>query len=327
MRYKNRRVLVTGGLGFIGSNLALQLAAEGARVTVVDPCVPGCGGDPANIPSSSGILVVNASIGQVERLREYVMAADVVFNIAGEISHIQSMLNPERDLELNTRDHLHFLEACRQWRRGVRVVYASTRQIFGVPEYLPVDEHHPVNPVDYNGVHKYAASQYHLMLSRKGDLDAIVLRLTNVYGPRMSFSAMNQGFLSAFLKRMAAGLPLSVYGDGEQLRDPLYVSDCVEAFLRAGLMESSTRVFNVGGGEVLSLRQIAAISAEVAGLPEPKLVPFPADRQAIDIGSYYTDSTRFRSITGWAPQVKMEQGMRDSLAYYVQHPAAAGVAR
>ncbi|MCX6593641.1 MAG: NAD-dependent epimerase/dehydratase family protein [Acidobacteria bacterium] len=327
MRYKNRRVLVTGGLGFIGSNLALQLAAEGARVTVVDPCVPGCGGDPAHIPSSSGIYVIAANIGQVERLRDHVMAADVVFNIAGEISHIQSMLNPERDLDLNTRDHLRFLEACREWRRGVRVVYASTRQVFGVPEYLPVDEHHPVNPVDYNGVHKYAASQYHLMLSRKGDLDAIVLRLTNVYGPRMSFTAMNQGFLSVFLKRMSEGRPLAVYGDGEQLRDPLYISDCVEAFLRAGLMESSVRAFNVGGGEVLSLRQIAGISAEVAGLPEPQLVPFPSERQAIDIGSYYTDSTLFRTTTGWAPQVNMEQGMREALAYYVRHQSAASVAR
>ena len=327
MRYENCRALVTGGLGFIGSNLALQLAAEGARVTVVDPCVPGCGGDPANIPPASGIRVISANIGQVERLRDHIMQADVIFNVAGEISHIQSMLNPERDLDLNTRDHLRFLEACREWRRGVRVVYASTRQVFGVPEYLPVDEIHPVNPVDYNGVHKYAASQYHLMLSRKGDLDAIVLRLTNVYGPRMSFAAMNQGFLSVFLKRMTEGLPLAVYGDGEQLRDPLHVSDCVEAFLRAGLMESSVRAYNVGGGEVLSLRQIACIAAGVAGLPEPKLVPFPADRQAIDIGSYYTDSTLFRQTTGWAPRVSMEAGMREALAFYVQHRAAAGVSR
>jgi nucleoside-diphosphate-sugar epimerase len=314
-------------LGFIGSNLALQLAAEGAMVTVVDPCVPGCGGDPANIASSSGIQTVYANIGQVERLRDQIMQADVIFNIAGEISHIQSMLNPERDLDLNTRDHLRFLEACREWRPGVRVVYASTRQVFGVPEYLPVDEIHPVNPVDYNGVHKYAASQYHLMLSRKGGLDAIVLRLTNVYGPRMSFAAMNQGFLSVFLKRMAEGLPLAVYGDGEQLRDPLYVGDCVEAFLHAGLMDSTVRAFNVGGGEVLSLRQIAGIAAQVAGLPEPRLVPFPAERQAIDIGSYYTDSTLFRSATGWAPQVSLEQGMREALAYYVRHRAVARAAQ
>lgn len=315
--YVGTRVLVTGGLGFIGSNLALRLALEGAIVTVIDPCVPGSGGDRDNIPRDSGIRILEVDIAHAHRLRAEISSADVVFNCAGEISHIDSMRNPERDLELNTRAQLCFLEALRDWRPGVRVVYASTRQVYGIPQYLPVDEKHPVHPVDYNGVHKYAAGQYHFMLTRKGELDAVVLRLTNVYGPRMSMKAMNQGFLSVFLKRMLDREPIRVYGDGMQRRDPLYVDDAVEAFLLAGLMtDPGDRLFNVGGGEVLTLGDIANIASEIADLPPPALVPFPSDRKSIDIGSYSTDSSRFEFATRWRPRVRFAEGLARTFAHY-----------
>ena len=317
MRFKGRRALVTGGLGFIGSNLARALHREGADVTVVDACIPGCGANDHNLADEPAIEVVRADIGVPMEFRSVIEQTDVIFNLAGEISHIDSMNHPERDLERNATSQLRFLEACRQWRRGVRVIYAGTRQVYGVPRYLPVDEKHPIDPVDYNGVHKFAATQYHMMLTRTGALNASVLRLTNVYGPRMSLTASNQGFISTFLKRLLKRESLSIFGDGEQLRDPVYVDDAVEAFLLLGLRtDLPERTFNMGGLEILSLREIATTASRAAGMPEPSTVPFPPDLKAIDIGSYYSDSTRLRSSTNWSPQVNFATGFARALDFY-----------
>jgi nucleoside-diphosphate-sugar epimerase len=317
MRFKQRRALVTGGLGFIGSNLSRALSQEGADVTVVDACVPGCGANDYNLSGEPSIRVIRGDIGVPEEFRSIIESTDVVFNLAGDVSHIDSMNHPERDMERNTTSQLRFLEACRRWRPGVRIVYAGTRQVYGIPRYLPVDEKHPIDPVDYNGVHKFAATQYHMMLTRMGALDAVVLRLTNVYGPRMSLSAPNQGFLGTFLKYLLKGKPLCVFGDGMQLRDPVYVDDAVEAFLLLGLQKELTdRSFNMGGPEVLSLGEIACSASRTAGMPEPQTVPFPSHLKAIDIGSYYSDSTRLRSSTGWTPKVDVAEGFARALEFY-----------
>lgn len=317
MRFKNRHALVTGGLGFIGSNLALRLAAEGARVTIVDSCIDGCGANPHNVANAPRIEVIQAGIEEPSRFSKALSSVDIVFNLAGEISHIGSMTVPERDLELNTTAQLRFLEACRAAQPGIRVVYASTRQVYGVPQYLPVDERHPVNPVDYNGVHKLAAGGYHLMLSRIGALDAVILRLTNVYGPRMSLTAPHQGFLSSFLRTLMLGGSLRIFGDGIQLRDPLYIDDAVEAFILAALKPpTSDRIFNIGGPEHLELGEIAKTTSRLADAPPPKMTPFPAELKAIDIGSYFTDSTLFMSETGWRPQVRFEDGFRQTIQFF-----------
>lgn len=316
--YRDQRVIVTGGLGFIGSNLARRLAEEGADVTVVDPCIPGCGGDPRNLDHASGrIRVLAVDIGLPTAFEDAIKSAQVIFNVAGEISHIHSVLNPERDLHLNTTQQLRFLQAVARWNEGVRIVYAGTRQVYGVPEYLPVDEDHPVNPVDFNGVHKYAATMYHLMLSRTGLLDACVLRLTNVYGPRMNLSVPGQGFFTTFLKRLSLGEPLEVFGDGEQLRDPLYVDDAVEAFLTVGAAPKlPSRAYNIGGPEALSLWEIASIASQTAGVAPPTLRPFPEERKSIDIGSYRTDSSRIAAELGWTPRTGFAAGFSRALAYY-----------
>ena len=318
MRYRDRRVLVTGGLGFIGSNLAIRLAREGARVSVVDSLELGCGGNRFNLdPVAGDVEVLECSIADTVRLRPVLSRCDVVFNLAGEISHIHSMLYPERDLEINTTAQLHFLHVCMEAAPGVRVVYAGTRQVYGVPEYLPVDERHPVNPVDFNGVHKYAATQYHLMLYRMGRLDAAVIRLTNVYGPRMALDVPCQGFLNTYLRKALTGQALEIFGDGSQLRDPLYVDDAVEAFLTAGAAEKlPSRAYNVGGPEPLSLAQIAETLSAAAGLPAPTRRPFPEERKAIDIGSYHTDSTRIGAELGWRPATSFAVGAARTLDYY-----------
>jgi nucleoside-diphosphate-sugar epimerase len=316
--YAGRRVLVTGGLGFIGSNLALRLVREGAEVSIVDSSAAGCGANLHNLaPVRERVELIPAGICDADLFREQLARAEIIFNLAGEISHTHSMEFPERDLQLNAVTQLQFLLACRQYAPGRRIVYASTRQVYGRPQYLPVDESHPVNPVDFNGVHKYAASNYHLLLSRAGDIDAVTLRLTNVYGPRMALNIPCQGFLSNFLRRLLTGQTVAIFGDGNQLRDPMYVDDAVEAFLKAGAAAPlPSRIYNVGGPQALSLGEIARLATAAAGIAEPVYRPFPEHQARIDIGSYYTDSTRIGSELGWTPAVRFEEGIRRTIEYY-----------
>ncbi len=317
LMYQGQSILITGGLGFIGSNLALRLAEEGANVYIVDASIDGCGANPFNIaPAAGRIEVLPFHIGAPEKFREQIRSAKVIFNLAGEISHIDSMRFPERDLELNTVSQLRFLLACGDAQPGVRIVYAGTRQVYGVPEFLPVDERHPIHPVDFNGVHKAAAALYHHVLSQTGQIDATVIRLTNVYGPRMALDRPQQGFLSTFLRRLLLHQPLAIFGDGTQLRDPVYIDDAVDAFLRAGSASLPHRVYNVGGPEALSLRKIAETASAIAGVDAPSTHPFPEEVRPIDIGSYVTDWSRIHAGLGWQPGVRFDEGFRRTLAYY-----------
>jgi UDP-glucose 4-epimerase len=309
--YRGLPVLVTGGLGFIGSNLALRLQAEGARVQVVDGLLAGCGANRANL-AGSGIEVIEADLSEPGLFEDAIRQAEVVFNLAGEISHIHSMEYPERDLQINTVSQLRFLDACRRVHRGVRVVYAGTRQVFGKPQYLPVDEAHPIRPVDFNGIHKYAATMYHTMMNDLGELDTVVLRLTNVYGPRMSLSVAGQGFRGVFFRKALLGETLAVFGEGEQLRDPAYVDDVVDAFLHSGLAtDLKARTLNIGGLEAISLSDIAA---QISGHVEK--IPFPSHLEAIDIGSYYTDSRLAEKELGWSPKTGFAEGVKRTLDFY-----------
>lgn len=319
-RYRNRRVLVTGGLGFIGSNLTLALVREGAEITVVDALVEGCGGNEANLgPARTGVRLCRSNIGDTRAMADVLPGNEVIFNLAGEVSHFRSVQDPERDLELNARAQLRFLEACRRWAPRARVVYTSTRQVYGRPRYLPVDEDHPAAPVDFNGVHKLAAEAYHRLQSSLYGLQTVCLRLTNVYGPRQALHLPSQGFIAVFLSRLLRGEDVCVYGEGTQLRDLLYVDDAVEALLRAGLAPlppgSVHATCNVGGPRALPLAEIART---VAG-SRVRRVPFPTDLLPIDIGSYSTDDRRFRAWTGWEPRVELPEGVARTLAYYRAH--------
>jgi UDP-glucose 4-epimerase len=329
--YQNRRVLITGGLGFIGSNLAIRLVEAGARVTVVDSMLSGCGANLFNIaPISSKIAVVRADIGQAEEFVTALAQAEIIFNLAGEISHSSSMEQPERDLDINVVAQLRFLLACREYCPGSRIVYAGTRQLYGKPLYLPVDERHPIQPVDFNGVHKFAATQYHLLLTNLGDLDSVVLRLSNVYGPRMALHLPQQGFLSVFLKRALEGQPITVFGDGTQLRDPVHVGDVVEAFLAAGVAPRlDSRVFNIGGPQAVCIGEIAATLARFGG-GTVEQAPFPENLRNIDIGSYCSDISRAERELSWTPRIWFHEGIETTLQFYRRNreqyltPAARG---
>ncbi len=320
MRYRDKHVIVTGGLGFIGSNLSLRLVEEGARVTILDSAVQGCGANRFNLaPAGGRINVLVRDIGQAEEVPALLATANVIFNLAGEISHVRSMKDPVRDMKLNTVSQLHFLEACARNVPGVRMVHAGTRQIYGVPRYLPMDELHPVEPVDFNGIHKAAADFYHGLFARSGTLDACVIRLSNVYGPRMALNITGQGFLGNFIRKSLVGDPIEIYGDGSQLRDPVYVDDAVNAFLAVGCVPKlDHRVFNLGGPVPLSLSEIGSIMASEFGVTvEHK--PFPIDLKLIDIGSYHTNSARLKSEFNWEPTTQFRQGLKQTLSYFRLH--------
>jgi len=324
--------MVTGGLGFIGSNLVNRLVELGASVSIVDSSISGCGANPYNIAAvRDRVRLIPLDIADAADFADEIHDCSLVFNLAGEISHTHSMQFPERDMEINTRAQLRFLEVCRRMRPGIRVVYASTRQVYGRPQYLPVDEMHPLQPIDFNGIHKLAAAQYHLLLSNRGEIDATILRLTNIYGPRMALDLPWQGVIGTFVRKALLGETLQVFGDGQYLRDPLFVDDVVAAFVLAGAAgRLPFRIYNVGGAKPLTLAAMAEGFARAGGHSAVCYTPFPEHRQAIDIGSFSTDWSRIRRDLGWQPSVTFEDGARRTLEYYRRHlgnylaPPAAG---
>jgi UDP-glucose 4-epimerase len=313
--------MVTGGLGFVGSNVALALAKGGADVTVVDARVPTHGANSHNLDGAARrIDVIEADVGDADAVRDAAVRAEIVFNLAGQVSHVESMARPLFDLDVNTRSQLGFLELLRTAGSQAVVIYTSTRQIFGHPRYLPVDEEHPVSPVDVNGITKWAAEQLHLLYTELYEIRATAVRLTNVYGPRQRLAGDLQGFLPIFVRRALSGEPITVFGDGAQERDCLYVDDVVECLLLAARTpEAAGEVFNVDNDERLSLRQIADAVVDAAGSGSVESVPWPPDRDAIDIGSYYGDSSKAKKILGWEPRTPFAEGIRETIDFYRAH--------
>lgn len=324
--YRDLPVLVTGGMGFIGSNLAIALVRQGARVTVVDARVPGCGADPRNLDEvRDRIRLSTNNLEDTGRMQEMIAGQQVIFNLAGEISHLRSMAEPTRDLDINCAAQLALLNLCRLENPGATIVYASSRQVYGAPRYLPVDEQHPINPVDFNGVHKHAAEGYHFLLRRQFHMRTICLRLGNIYGPRQAIHQDCRGFIDFFIRKALQKETLEVFGDGRQMRGLLYVDDVVRAFLMAGLAGSeAAEVYNIGATEPQSLLEIAQTLSRIAGSPPPRLVPFPADRIAIDIGSFHASSEKFRREFAWAPEICLEDGLRRTIRYFQDRLQAAG---
>ena len=301
--FADRKVLITGGLGFIGSNLARRLVELGADITLVDSLVPEYGGNLFNIAEIEDRLRINiADVRDAHSMDYLVQGQDYLFNLAGQTSHMDSMQDPYVDLEINCKAQLSILEACRKRNPNIKVVFASTRQIYGKPEYLPVDEKHLLQPVDVNGINKMAGEWYHIVYDNVYGVRACALRLTNTIGPRMRVKDSRQTFLGVWIRLLLEGKPFEVWG-GNQLRDFTYVDDAVEAFLLAAASEESNgRVFNLGS-EPIDLKGLAALLIEINGGGEYIPRSFPSDRKLIDIGDYFEDFTRIQSTLGWKPQV------------------------
>lgn len=314
--WSGHRVLVTGGLGFIGSNLVRRLDALGADILVVDCLLPNYGGHPLNLEGvSTRVRIEPIDIRDADAMPACVAGRQTIFNLAGQTSHMDAMADPLTDLAINAQAQLHLLEACRRHAPDAGLVFASTRQIYGAPQRLPVDETHPLNPVDVNGINKLAGEGYHLLYNRVYGQRACALRLTNTYGPRMRIRDERQTFLGVWIRDVLRGVPFEVWG-GEQMRDFTFVDDAVDAFLRAAEPSAAGRVYNIGGTERVSLRELADALIEANGAGHYVVRPFPEVRKRIDIGDYYADDRLFRTATGWAPVTGLHEGLRRSLDYF-----------
>lgn len=316
--YKNKKILITGGLGFIGSNLARSLVMQGGEVTLVDSLIPEYGGNIFNIHDIRDKVEVNISDVRDPHAMTYLLKdKDYLFNLAGQTSHIDSMLAPQTDLEINATAQLSVLEACRKINHSIKIIFASTRQIYGKPSYLPVDEKHPINPVDVNGINKVAGEWYHLLYNNVYGIRACALRLTNTYGPGMRVKDARQTFLGIWVRSIIEGNPIKVFGDGLQLRDFNYVDDCVRAMLLAGENECANgKVFNLGSNEVISLRALAELCVGLGYGGSFEFIPFPSERKAIDIGDYYGNFSLISKELNFEPAINLKEGLTRSLAYY-----------
>jgi UDP-glucose 4-epimerase len=315
--FAGKRVLITGGLGFIGSNLARRLVALGARVAVVDSMVPEYGGNRRNLAGfARDVRIHIADVRDWPRLPRLVEGQDYLFNLAGQTSHMDSMTDPQTDLDINCRAQLAILEACRLHNPALRIVFASTRQIYGRPDYLPVDEKHPLRPVDVNGINKIAGESFHLLYSQVHGIRATALRLTNTIGPRMRVKDARQTFVGVWVRRLIEGEPFEVWG-GEQLRDFTYVDDAVEAFLLAAARpEAIGRVFNLGGPPPVTLQQLAELLVDINRGGAFVVRSFPGERKRIDIGDYYADDRLIQRTLGWKPKTDLRTALARTLAFY-----------
>lgn len=319
--FRGKQVLITGGVGFIGSNLARRLVSLGAGVTLADSLIPIYGGNLFNIDDIRERVTLNITdVRDPFAMAYLVQGKDYLFNLAGQTSHLDSMTNPQADLDINAGAQLYILEACKQHNPGVKIIFASTRQLYGKPEYLPVDEAHPIRPVDVNGINKLAGEWYHLLYNNVYGIRACALRLTNTYGPAMRVKDARQTFLGIWIRNVIEGKPILVFGDGNQLRDFNYVDDVVEALLLAALNpRADGQVFNLGSREVVSLTRLAQMLVELHPGARFEIVPFPPERKAIDIGDYYSDYSKVEAELGWQPKMGLRQGLMTSLAYYDKH--------
>ncbi len=316
--YRSQKVLITGGLGFIGSTLAIRLAESGAEVTILDSLDPTCGANYFNIePVRKDLEVIEGNSCDLDLVRRLVRGKAYVFNLAGHVSHIESMQDPFSDLQMNAVAPLTVLEACKHENRDARIVYAGTRQAYGRPESLPLAETHLLKPIDINGVNKMAGEWYHMVYHRAYGIRASSLRLVNTFGPRQLVKHARQGFAGLFIRQAIEGSEIQIFGDGQQIRGFNYVDDVVSALMIAASNERAYGdYFNLGGESPFTLEAFVKLLLKIAGRGSYRIVPFPPDKKPIDIGDVYTSYAKFKFATGWVPQVCLEEGLARTVDYY-----------
>ena len=319
--YQNKKILITGGLGFIGSNLAIKLVDFGAFVTCVDSLIPEYGGNIFNISPVKGKISINISDVRDKYSIEYLVKSnDMMFNLAGQTSHLDSMKNPINDLDINCRAQLIILEACKKYNNNIKIVFASTRQIYGKPQYLPVDEVHPINPVDSNGINKVAGESYHLLYNNIYGIKACALRLTNTYGPRMRIKDTRQTFLGIWIRNLIENKDIQIYGDGKQLRDLNYIDDVINALLIIGKSESAWgNVYNLGSKDVVELNTIAKVLIDLNKSGNINKIEFPDEIKSIDIGNYFSNFKKINKEFNWEPNISLKKGLSMTLDYYKEY--------
>jgi len=318
--YKGKNILITGGLGFIGSSLARRLVEYGANVTLIDSLVPDYGGNIFNIDGIENKVKVNISDVRDQYSMNYlVKGQDWIFNLAGTLSHIDSMTDPFTDLEINCVSQLSILEACRKYNPSVKIIFAGTRGQYGRAKYLPVDEKHPTEPIDVNGINNLAGESYHMLYNHVYGIKACSLRLTNTFGPRHQMKHHRQGIINWFIRLIIEGKQVNIYGDGDQVRDVNYIDDVTEAFLAAGADKAAEgEIFNLGGTAV-SLLDLVKIMIKVWGSGKYQVMPYPQENKKIEIGDYRADYSKINKTLGWKPLINIEEGLKKSFDYYKKY--------
>lgn len=316
--FRGKKVLITGGLGFIGSNLAHRLVALRANVLIVDSLIPQYGGNLFNVQEIVDKITINvADVRDQYSMNHLVRGQDYLFNLAGQVSHIDSMQDPFTDLEINCKAQLSILEACRHNNPHLKIVFAGTRQQYGKPDYLPVDENHLQHPTDVNGINKMAGEWYHILYNNVYGIRATSLRLTNTYGPRQLMKHDRQGFMSVFIRQLLNGETIQLFGDGKQIRDFNYVEDVVDALLlAASCPDCDGQVYNLGGDEPMMLIDLVKLMIEICGNGAFEMIPFPLDKKIIDIGDFYGDYRRLRATVGWRYFTSMRVGLEKTFDFY-----------
>lgn len=319
--YSKKNILITGGLGFIGSNLAIKLVEYGANLLLVDSLIPEYGGNLFNINDiKDRVKVKIADVRDEGSMLDIVKGQDIIFNLAGTLSHIDSMIDPYTDLEINCRSQLTILEACRKNNPDVKILFSGTRGQYGKAEYLPVDEKHPLKPTDVNGINNMAGEWYHILYNNVYGMKATSLRLTNVYGPRHQMKHSKQGFLNWFIRMTMEGKEIPIYGKGEQKRDFNYVDDAVTAFLLAGMEEKTNgQAYNLGSGSPITVLDVLKTIINIVGRGSFKHIPFPEDKKKIEIWDYYADYSKFQGVTGWKPETKFVDGIKKTVKFYEKY--------
>ena len=319
--YRGKNVLITGGLGFIGSNLARRLVSLGAHVTIIDSLIWAYGGNLFNVEDIKDKISIN--IGDIRdrySINHLIRGKDYLFNMAGQVSHIDSMQDPFTDLEINVTSQVSILEACRQFNKDIKIIYPSSRQIYGKPQYLPADEKHPVQPTDVNGININAGEWYHILYNNLYGIRAMSLRMTNVYGPRQLIKHNRQGFIGWFIRQAVEGNTIQIYGDGSQKRDLNFVDDVCDALLMAGASEKANgQIYNLGSSEVVSLKELAELLVELSGKGSYELIPWPEEKKKIDIGDYYSSFDKIKNELGWQPKTNLRDGLKATIEYYREH--------
>ena len=319
--FRNRKVMITGGLGFLGSNLAQTLVDLGARVLLVDPLLPLYGGNRFNIAAIADRVQVNiADIRDAGAMNELVKGQEVIYHIGNQTSHVDSMTDPLLDVDINCRGNIIFLEACRQFAPEAKIVYAGTRGQYGRPQYVPVDEQHPSNPTDIYGINKHAGEQYLFTYGRVHGMPTTSLRINNSYGVRHQMKHGKYGILNWFIRLAMDRRPITVYGTGEQLRDYNYVDDVTDAFLRVAASEQTNgEAYNLGSNERVKFIDLVHKIVDAAGSGSVEQVPWPQDRAAIEIGDFAADTTKITTALGWQPTIMLDEGLARTVAFYREY--------
>ena len=318
--FKNKEILITGGLGFIGSNLAIKLVEMGAAVTLLDVMIEGLGGNLFNIESIKNKANVNFSdIRDENSMNNIVRNKDYIFHLAGQNDHVLSLSNPFPDIDINVKGSLVLLEACKKHNRNVTLIYTGTRGEYGSAIKLPVNEDAPINPRGVYELTSLTAQKLFKIYNDNYGVRSVTLRLTNIYGKKAQMKHSRFGVANWFIRQALDDEVINVFGDGSILRDFLYADDAVNALLMSAVCKNAHgEVFNVGRDKPSSFLELAKNIVDVAGSGSWKLAPFTPERAAQEPGNFYSDVSKIKKIIGWEPKTELREGLKETINYYKQ---------